>query len=219
MKKVKSITPKLLLAFLVFIQLYSCKKEVSTSLIVTVYDEGVHRNLANRNIVLVEDLNPPETIIAEGTTDANGQVNFGSFMAVKNRKYKYFARDRSSAYISNTDAYFNAGESNNVTIRENNPTVVNVNLLPPPPYPSGDSLSIHFYDYVNHPHGSIWDINSSLYHVSGNYQNYKTTTVFPATYTVIMYKYHFGTLFSTTTNTYDFTQLDTTYNINYNVTW
>ena len=218
----------LLIAFAFIIGIYSCKKgtEESTSLIVTLYDGRVQKYLANRDVVLIEDnkrsasnnfsTTDVETILKEGTTDSNGKIDFGSFDAVNSKNYFYWVRDKS---VDNAfeDKSFSVGQNNNITITEYGNTWVKVNLLPPPPYPVGDSLYIEFFDNIRHTNFAYWSFNSNIHDNFGNFAR-NNFPVHEHTNCVV-HKFVSGVNTSTSTSYY-FSGFDTTtYQVNINVTW
>ena len=137
-------------AYLIMVMLLlfcSCKKEEETTVKGRVYDENAESFVANHKIFLIEKVlaqgiyfgganssNYSYDTLFKGVTDSNGNFNFGSFQARKNKRYEYLLNDVS----------LNKGTDNNITLRFNGSTLINVNFLPPPPYNFGDSLVVKF---------------------------------------------------------------------------
>jgi len=203
---------KFLFAVFVLSVIVSCKKTKyeTTTVKASVFDNGSQQYVPNRKIGLYEVKKATSlfggtptiniNVLKELYTDANGQADFGEFEAKKNSDYYYVVSD--AIWInSSTNENVKKGESNTIPFTVYADANITIKLIPPPPYNTGDSLSLSFYQNPMYPF-KITNSNYSQFSVirlaagyeyinidkykSGIYTNSKDT-VFYSPYTAYEY--------------------------------
>ncbi len=162
---------KFLIPVFVLLGIYSCKKTnnnatITTSVKATVFDENTQQYVPNQKLTLYEVQNQNSggghlQILKEVNTDANGQADFGAFEARVSNDYYYVVTIYSGINYS-VPANVIKGQSNTIPFTEEAQANLAVKFMPPPPYNTGDSLSVSFVS-KNHQYLIPFKITNSNY--------------------------------------------------------
>lgn len=199
---------KYLLFFLLVFEIFSCKKinYKTTSVKAYLFDESSQQYVPNRKIVLYELENKAigsyprysRKILKEVYTNANGLADFGEFEAHRSDKFNYSVDVGDYFTLSPEYSNLKRGESNSITFKVTAYVDFTLKFIQPPPYNTGDSLSISFTNPNYYPMYSVRITNSNYYQYninrlssgfqyinidkfkSGVYTNTKDTVFYPA---------------------------------------
>ncbi|MCE9539873.1 MAG: hypothetical protein K8R85_11740 [Bacteroidetes bacterium] len=206
---------KFLFAVLVLSGIFSCKKTKyeTTTVKALVFDENTQQYISNVKILLYEVQQATSLfgghptikggVIKEANTDANGQADFGEFEAKKSSDYYYVvSEDHGINYT--VPANVKKGESNTIPFTVHAYAYITIKFIQPPPYNTGDSLSVSFTNYkfpwnpfkiTNSNYSQFSIVNLYVGHEyinidkykSGIYTNIKDTVFYSAS---SIYEYH-----------------------------
>ena len=202
---------QLIFIFLFLTGVFSCKKKETTSVKVTVWDSDLNRVVPNWKVYLEEKHykttlgsgTDAYSVILEGYTDANGQIDFGEFDTYKSNHYAYAVRANP---LEMGEIELEKGTSNNITLKITEPFRLKIRFIPPPPYNGNDSLRLDFFGIANNFHFVL---------TSSNYYLTDATTLISGTYYYNIDKYKSGVY----TNNKDTVFYDVNSSYEYNVSW
>jgi hypothetical protein len=105
-----------------------------------------------------------QTKLKMGTTNSNGEIDFGTFETHDNDNYEYYIVNNN--FIYKGESSLSKGSNNFRMYHKNSDTDLNLYLIPPPPYPTNDTFSISFqHAFVSDFNLIYTNLNYSTFHI------------------------------------------------------
>ncbi len=158
----------------VLLGIFSCKKTnnatTNTSVKASEFDENTQQYVPNVKLLLWEVQKvggQPQIngqVLKTVNTDANGQGDFGAFEARESSDYYYVVtEDHGINYTVQANVI--KGQNNTIAFTVHASANIAIKFIPPPPYITGDSLSVTFTN-KNYPLNPFTITNSNYSHYS-----------------------------------------------------